>query len=148
MANHSTHFYETEVSWMGERLGELRSPGLPTLQVTSPPEFQGHAGVWTPETLYVASVNACFIMTFLAIAQFSKLELVGLSAAARGRLEKVEGAGHQITEIVLKPRLIIRSSADLERARRMLEKAEKNCFISNSVRTKVTLEPEVMAEQT
>jgi organic hydroperoxide reductase OsmC/OhrA len=147
MANDSTHFYETEVSWLGARLGELRSPGLPTIEVASPPEFQGHAGVWTPENLYVASVNACFIMTFLAIAQFSKLEFVSISAAAGGKLEKIAGAGHQITEIVLKPRLIVRSGTDLERAKRMLEKAEKNCFISNSVRTRVTLEPEVTAEQ-
>jgi peroxiredoxin-like protein len=147
MTTQSPHFYETEVVWVGERIGELRSPGLPTIEVTSPPEFQGHAGVWTPENLFVASVNACFLMTFLAIAELSKLDFVSISAAARGRLEKVEGAGYQITELVLKPKLVVRFSRDVERAGRLLEKAEKNCFISNSIKTRIALEPEVMAEQ-
>jgi peroxiredoxin-like protein len=140
-------FYETEVEWAHERRGNLRSPNLPTLEVVAPPEFQGHEGSWTPEHLYVASVNSCFMTTFLAIAHNSKLEVVSFSAAAMGKLEKVEGAGYQMTEIVLKPRLVIGNSRDLDRAARILEKAEKNCFISNSIKTAVKLEPEIYHKQ-
>ena len=140
-------FYEAEVEWTGERKGDLRSPNLPTLGVAAPPEFQGHEGVWTPEHLYVASVTACFMTTFLAIAENSKLETVSLCAGARGKLEKVEGAGFQITEIVLKPKLVIQFTRDLERAKRIIEKAEKNCFISNSIKTLVTVEPEIYCDQ-
>lgn len=136
-------FYEAEVQWTGERRGELRSPSLPALQVAAPPEFQGHEGTWTPEHLYVASVNACFMTTFLAVAQNSKLEIVSFSANARGALEKVEGLGYQMTEIVIRPQLVVRSSHDLERAARILEKAKKNCLISNSIKTVVRVEPEL-----
>lgn len=141
MANQLPYFYETEVKWTGERRGDLRSPNLPNLQVASPPEFQGHEGTWTPEHLYVASVNACFMTTFLAIAALSKLEFVSFSANAIGKLEKIEGNGYQITEIVLRPRLVVRHSRDLERAGRILEKAEKHCLISNSIKTVVKFEP-------
>lgn len=147
MSHHSPYFYETEVGWTGARRGDLRSPHLPALQIAAPPEFQGHEGVWTPEHLYVASVNACFITTFLAIAELSKLEFVSLSATARGKLEKVEGQGYQITEIILRPKLFIRHRRDLERAARLLEKAERNCLISNSIKTAVRLEPVLEAEQ-
>jgi organic hydroperoxide reductase OsmC/OhrA len=141
-------FYEAEVEWTEERKGNLRSPNLPTLRLDAPPEFQGHEGAWTPEHLYVASVNGCFMTTFLAIAQNSKLEVVSFRATARGKLEKIEGSGYQITEIILKPMLVIRKSRDLERASRILEKAEKGCLISNSIKTVVKLEPEIYHAQT
>ena len=140
-------FYETEVEWVGERRGNLRSANLPALEVVAPPEFQGHEGRWTPEHLYVASVSSCFMTTFLAIAQNSKLEIVSFSVAAKGKLERIEGAGHQVIQIVLKPRLMIRNSRDLERASRILEKAERNCLISNSIKTTIKLEPEIYHAQ-
>ena len=95
----------------------------------------------------MASVVSCFMTTFLAIAQNSKLDVVSFCASAQGKLEKVEGAGYQITEIILKPRVVVRDSRDLERAARILEKAEKNCFVSNSIKTAVKLEPQIYHEQ-
>ena len=136
------YYYETEVEWTNQRMGELEAPGLATLQVASPPEFQGHEGVWTPEHYFVASVNSCFMTTFLAIANLSKLEFTSFDSKATGKLDKVEGAGYQMIEIVLRPKLIIRYAKDLERAHRLLEKAEKNCLISNSIKTQVRLELE------
>jgi organic hydroperoxide reductase OsmC/OhrA len=122
---------------------EVRTPGAPAVDVSSPPEFQGEAGMWTPETLFVASVNACFVLTFLAIARLSKLDVVSMRASAQGKLEKSDGGGYRITEIVIKPALIVRSEAERERAERLLEKAERNCFISNSITASVRLEPEI-----
>jgi organic hydroperoxide reductase OsmC/OhrA len=58
------------------------------LQIDAPPEFKGHDGVWTSEHLFVASVNTCFMTTFLAIAENSKLEIVSFKAGATGKLEK------------------------------------------------------------
>ena len=81
--------YSTEVEWTGERHGDLRAPVLPQLQIDAPPEFKGHDGVWTPEHLFVASVNSCFMTTFLAIAENSKLDIVSFKAGATGKLEKL-----------------------------------------------------------
>jgi peroxiredoxin-like protein len=139
----NSYFYSTEVEWTGERTGDLRAPGLPSLQIDAPPEFKGHDGAWTPEHLFVASVNSCFLTTFLAIAENSKLEFVSFKAGAKGKLEKLDGQGFMMTEIVLRPRLVTRNARDAERASRIFEKAEKHCLISNSVKTKIRLEPEV-----
>lgn len=143
MANQPPYFYETDVEWAGERRGDLRATGLPTLAVATPPEFQGPEGVWSPEHYFVASVNACLMTTFLAIAEISKLPFVAFRSHAQGKLEKVEGQGFQITEIVLRPHLTIVQEPDRERAARLLEKAEKHCFISNSIKTTVRMEPEI-----
>jgi len=136
------YFYSTEVEWTGERHGDLRAPVLPDLRVDAPPEFRGHDGVWTPEHLFVASVNSCFMTTFLAIAENSKLDFISFKAGATGKLEKVE-RGFAMTEIKLHPKLVIKSAADFDRANRILEKAEKHCLISNSIKSETRLEPEI-----
>ena len=135
--------YSTEVEWTGERRGDLSAPHLPDLEVDAPPEFKGHEGAWTPEHLFVAAVNSCFMTTFLAIAENSKLEFVSFSADAKGKLEKLEGQGFIMTEVVLRPKLLVSHARDLERAGRILEKAEKNCLISNSIKTETRLESKV-----
>ena len=135
--------YSTEVAWTGGRSGDLSAPQLPDLEVDAPPEFKGHDGVWTPEHLFVAAVNTCFMTTFLAIAENSKLEFVSFSADAKGKLEKLEGQGFIMTEVVLRPKLLISHARDAERASRILEKAEKHCLISNSIKTETKLQPEV-----
>jgi peroxiredoxin-like protein len=147
MKDQGSFFYGTEIEWTGERRGRLRSSNLPPLDVSAPPEFQGQDGLWTPEHLYVASVNACFMTTFLAIAGNSKLDVVSFSASAEGKLEKIEGGGFQVTEIVLRPRVVLRAARDLGRARRIVEKAERNCFITSSIKTVVKVEPQIYHEQ-
>lgn len=137
------YLYSTEVEWTQERQGDLCSPVLPCLHVDAPPEFKGHDGAWTPEHLFVGAVNSCFMTTFLAIAENSKLDFISFKAAADGKLEKREGQGFVMTEITLRPKLTIRDSRDTARASRILEKAEKHCLISNSIKSEVHLEPEI-----
>ena len=140
------YFYRTEVEWTGQRHGVLASPALPKLDVDAPAEFKGHEGVWTPEHLFVASVNACFMTTFLAIAENSKLEFVRFKAEAVGKLEKLEDKSLMMTRVVLRPKIVVKSNRDAERALRIFDKAEHYCLISNSIRSETTLEPEVEIE--
>jgi peroxiredoxin-like protein len=139
----NNYYYTTEVEWTGERHGDLSASLLPGLKVDAPPEFKGHAGVWTPEHLFVASVNSCFMTTFLAIAENSKLEFVSFSAGAKGKLEKLADQGFVMTEITLQPKLVLSNARDAERASRILGKAEKNCLISNSIKAKTKLELQI-----
>ena len=136
-------FYLTAVEWTGARHGNLTAQSLPALVVDAPPEFKGHEGAWTPEHLFVGAVNSCFMTTFLAIAENSKLDFAGFKTTARGTLEKTEGQRLAITEIVLHPTLTIKNDSDCARAGRILEKAEKHCLIANSARTQIRLEPEI-----
>jgi peroxiredoxin-like protein len=136
-------YYETRVEWAGEKRGRLGAPGLPDVAVATPPEFRGHGGVWSPEHLFVAAVNSCFMTTFLAVAEASRLDFAAFSADATGKLEKQEGQGYAVTEVVVRPRLTVRRAQDAARAARILEKAERHCLISNSVRSAVRVEPVV-----
>ena len=143
MSEAGAFFYETEIEWSHEREGKSSGPQLPTIPVGAPPEFKGREGNWTPEHLFVASVNTCLMLTLLAIAENSKLNLVSYKSTAKGKLEKVQGAGYQITEIVVRPKVVVASAEDLRRVPKILEKAKEGCFISNSIKSAVKLEPEI-----
>jgi peroxiredoxin-like protein len=143
MSHQPPYIYKTEVEWIGQRAGKLFAAGLPDIEVAPPPEFHGMEGVWTPEHLFVAAVNSCFMTTFLAIAELSKLEFVSFDCRSEGLLEKRESSGYQITQITLRPRLVVRHSKDTERAFRILEKAERNCLISKSIKSVARLQPDV-----
>ena len=120
---------------------------LPAVSVGAPPEFKGREGTWSPEHLFVASLNTCYMLTFLAVAENSKVPLVSFSSTTKGKLEKVPESGYQITEIVVKPRVVISSVEDLGRIGRVVEKAKENCFISNSIKGTVKLEPQIYHRQ-
>jgi peroxiredoxin-like protein len=148
MAESSVFYYETEVEWKKEKVGQITGASLPAVPVGAPPEFRGREGNWSPEHLLVASLNTCYMLTFLAIAENSKVPLVSFSSTAKGKLEKVPGSSYQITEILLKPRVVIASADDLERVPRIVAKAKENCFVSNSIKSTITIEPEVFHHQT
>jgi peroxiredoxin-like protein len=149
LMNESTpHFYETEIEWKGEKDLRITSGKLPVIEAGAPPEFKGREGNWSPEHLFVASLNSCYVLTLIAIAEFSKVALVSLSSTATGKLAKIEGGGYQITEIVVKPKVVLASADDLSRMPRILEKAKENCFVSNSIKSAIKIEPEVFHQQT
>jgi peroxiredoxin-like protein len=138
------HHYQVKVNWISDRKGTMSSPVLnSTIEVATPPEFpKGMPGIWSPEHLLVAAVNSCLMTTFLAIAENFKLGFIHFESNADGKLEKVEGK-YQITEVVLSPILTISNDADKEKAMRILEKSEAACLISDSVKAKIILRPQI-----
>jgi len=118
----------------------------PSIAFSAPPEFQGEAGRWTPELLFLASVAGCFVSTFSGIARFSKFEFLSLDLEVKGILLK-EDEGWRFTQVNLHPRLRIGEEKDRTRANRLLEKAEKTCLIVRSINSKVILEPELIVEE-
>ncbi|TVR86528.1 MAG: OsmC family peroxiredoxin [Saprospirales bacterium] len=143
----NTHQYEVNLHWDSESRGTLSSPALPQqIEVAIPPEFpKGMPGIWSPEHLFVASVNACLMTTFLVIAENSKLDFIRFESKAIGTVEKVDRK-YRVTKISLKPVLTIPDTMRKDRAVRILEMSEENCLISNSVNTAIHLQPQVITE--
>ena len=135
------HIYNVDLKWLADRKGEMSSPELVNkIEVATPPQFpKGIEGIWSPEHLFTAAVNSCFMTTFLSIAENSKLEFTNFSCSAIGKLEQVEGK-YLMTEVLLKPILTLRSISDNDKAERILQRSEGACLISNSVKASVTLQ--------
>lgn len=136
--------YTVQINWSKDRIGILHSPELTdSIQVATPPEFPGGiANIWSPEHLFVASVNSCFMSTFLAIAENTKLPYNGFNCQAVGTLDKIDGK-FMITEITLMAKLSISDPLLKEKAGRILEKAEAACLISHSIKSKITMTYEI-----
>lgn len=134
------YIYDVNLAWKEGRIGNLSSPVLEqTVQVATPPEFdKGVEGIWSPEHLFISAVSSCLMTTFLAMADFSKLEFESFSCAATGTLGKVDGK-FAVDKITLKPTVVIKDEKDREKADRLLHKAEASCLISNSVKTEISM---------
>lgn len=134
------HKYNTQLNWIADRRGLMSSPELnESFEVATPPQFpKGMEGIWSPEHLLTAAVSSCFMTTFLAIAENSKLAFDQFSCSASGKLEQIEGK-YLMTEITLEPILTIPIETSIEKAERILIKSEAACLISNSIKSKVTL---------
>ena len=122
----------------------MKSPELnEEVEVATPPQFPGGVeGIWSPEHLFVAAVSSCLMTTFIAIAEYSKLEYESLEIQSTGKLAKIEGK-FMMTEVVLKPKLVIKDEKSVEKAERILHKAEAACLISRSIKSTVTLQTDV-----
>ncbi|WP_312900362.1 OsmC family protein [Chryseobacterium taichungense] len=138
------HFYNVNISWKQDRKGEMSSPELSrSVEIATPPQFpKGVENIWSPEHLFTAAVSSCLMTTFLAIAENSKLEFVNFECSSKGKLEQVEGK-LLMTEVILEPVVTIKNESNREKAERVLQKSEANCLISNSVKSKITMIPQI-----
>lgn len=138
------HEYNVDLDWKEGRVGTLSSPELDEkIEVATPPQFDGGVeGIWSPEHLFVSSVSSCFMTTFVAIAEYSKLSFEDLKVQASGKLDK-EDRKFVVSEITLKPELTIENEKFVEKANRIMEKAEEACLITQSIKTKIHFEPKV-----
>lgn len=138
------HVYHAGAKGGVDGLVRLTSPGVPDLDSAGPKAFGGPGDQWSPETLLLAAVSDCFILTFRAIAAANKLEWESLECNATGTLDKVERE-IRFSQIELDVKLVVGDESVVERAQRLLEKSEKHCLISSSLRcdTKVHAEIQV-----
>jgi uncharacterized OsmC-like protein len=137
------HRYRASVGIAPEGEVSLDSEGLAQMRSLPPPEFGGPGGYWSPETLLLAALGDCTMLTFRAIAKASRFAWRELSADVEGKLERVDG-NSRFTEITLRVRLVVPPGSDPARARQLLEKSEKGCPVSNSLTATKHLEAEIV----
>ncbi|HZU42523.1 MAG TPA: OsmC family protein [Terriglobales bacterium] len=136
--------YRTTAHWSAHRTGIVEAEEIPrTINFSAPPEFGGDPGLWTPEHLLAAALATCFVSTFRAVADASKLEVLALAADVDGVLEKGQ-SGFSFTEYRLRPKLTIAREEDRERAGRLLAKAEHVCLVTRSLSGRVEMQAEIL----
>jgi peroxiredoxin-like protein len=137
------HRYEVRIAGGPQGYATLKSGGVPELRTAPPIEFDGPGDAWSPEQLLLAAVEACFVLTFRAIAAASGIEFASIAVEGEGIVDRRDGRT-RFTEIVLRPRLTLPAGVDWVRVQRALEKAERTCLVSGSLATPIRLEPEIV----
>ena len=125
--------YKTIVTWNREKKGFLSSVGKQTIEIATPPEFKGHEGIWTPEDLFVASVNSCIMTTFLYYIEKEETKFLSYKCEAEGILERTENK-FMFSEIKIRPYILVKQENDIQIVKDIIELCKKNCLISNSIK--------------
>ncbi len=137
------YLYHTRVKWEGERKGTLACDDKPDIGFATPPEFQGHPGLWSPEDLYVAAANTCFMSTFITFASRLGVRFLAYESGSEGLLTTSDGK-FKFTEITLTPRVTVASQDDAEKAHQALAQAHEHCLVANSMGNRVVVRGEVV----
>jgi organic hydroperoxide reductase OsmC/OhrA len=116
----------------------VSTDGAPEIDTTAPPEFGGPPGHWSPETLLVAAIADCYLLSFRASARASRLDWLSVTVDVEGVLDKVDGVT-RFTRCRLAPRLTIAPGASEVLARGVLVNAKRMCLITNSLQAECEL---------
>lgn len=120
----------------------LSADGMRVIESAPPREFDGPGNQWSPEGLLTAAVADCFVLGFRAIAAASKFAWTSLEARTEGTLDRADGKMRFI-RFATHAKLLVPAGTDVDRARRLLEKAEQSCLVANSLNSERHLTVEV-----
>lgn len=110
------------------------------IEVSNPPEYYGNAKDPNAEELLIASVSCCYMQTLLAVASKQGYNIKHYSDDAVGNLGKDENGRMCITEINLNLKITFEGIQPHETMLTNIQKkALDNCFISNSVCSKINI---------
>ena len=133
------HVYSVSASGSATGIVPVSSKGVPVIDTAPPIEFDGPGDAWSPETLLVAAVANCFILTFRGVARAAKLEWERVECQVEGVLERMDGVT-RFSRFKTRVTLQLAAGADRSRAHELLERAEQLCLIANSLRGERELE--------
>jgi len=130
--------YETSLDWTEQKKGVLHAVKKPDITIACPPEFGGHPGIWSPEDLFLASVEVCILTTFLWFVQKYQIPLSSYSSKAKGIVQLVGGV-FQFTTINIDIEIEVTSKESLGDIDSLTKKVKRACLISNSITTQVDI---------
>jgi organic hydroperoxide reductase OsmC/OhrA len=144
------HHYSASCAWQGstaagyDAYDRTHRAGTPpadaSVTLSSDPAFGGDPALLNPEQLLVLAAASCQLLSFLAVAARARIDVVEYVDEATGEMPEGDKP-IRITRITLRPRITVRDDTGDDRLRHLTEVAHRECFIANSLRTDVVVEP-------
>ncbi|TAK68150.1 MAG: OsmC family peroxiredoxin [Betaproteobacteria bacterium] len=153
------HHFSAKLTWTGAAKGGTSSyesysrdhlievPGKPPLPGSADKAFRGDSSRHNPEDLLVMSLSACHMLTYLAQAARSGVQVVAYSDEASGIMQMQQGK-MRFTQVSLRPQVVIAAGSDVALAERLHRQAHEHCFIANSVNFRVSCDARVSVAET
>ena len=145
------HRYETRLQWSGStglgwdhydrEHGAIAPPAEQEVRLTTG-ESQGDPAVLNPEQLVVMAASSCQMLFFLHLASKARIDVVEYVDEASAVMP-LDDEPVRLTEITLRPRIVIAGDASEERVQKLVHTAHEHCYVANSLKSEVTLEPQV-----
>jgi organic hydroperoxide reductase OsmC/OhrA len=147
----ATNAYETRVHWTGSTgLGwenydrthvATASPAEQEVRITTG-ESKGDPSILNPEQLVLMAASSCQMLWFLHLAAKARIDVVEYEDAATAMMP-MDREPVRITEITLRPRIVVAGEADEARVRKLADTAHAHCFVANSLNSRMTLQPTI-----
>ena len=112
--------------------------GQDVITPSASPAYKGDGKHGDPEDMLVAALSSCHMLSFLAICTKKKVTVQSYEDDATGFLEN-DGGKLWITRVILRPKVVC--SADAATLEQIHHLAHDACFIANSVKTDISVEP-------
>lgn len=148
----TTHVYRSRLDWSGST-GAGYEAYARTHRVVVPPAggeivlssdaaFRGDARLPNPEQLLLAAASSCQLLSFLALAARARVDVLAYEDEGEALMPESEQP-MRITRIALRPRILVAAGADLDRVRRLVERAHEECFIANTLNAHISVVPAI-----
>ena len=148
------HTYRTRCTWSGSTgLGYEHyrrehavsaPPAAATLALSADPAFRGDPARLSPEQLLVMAASSCQLLSFLAVAARARLDVLSYEDDAEGVMPENDKPV-RLVAIYLRPRIVLAPGpADEVRVRQLVDLAHRECYIANSLKTEITVEPVIV----
>jgi organic hydroperoxide reductase OsmC/OhrA len=148
-----THRYHAHCAWAGSTgVGydayrrdhdATAQPADAQLALSSDPAFGGNPTRLNPEQLLVLAASSCQLLSFLAVAARARIDVVAYKDDAVGEMPD-DVTPTRLTRIVLRPRITLSRPVSEERVRHLVQVAHRECYIANSLKTEVEVNPSIV----
>jgi organic hydroperoxide reductase OsmC/OhrA len=147
-----THRYESRLRWTGSTALGFDHYDREHVAVAPPAEqeirlttgaAQGDPSVLNPEQLLLMAASSCQALWFLHLAAKARIDVVEYEDEATALMPE-DDPPVRITEITLRPRIVVAGDASEERIRKLAHTAHERCYIANSLNGELRLDPQIV----
>jgi organic hydroperoxide reductase OsmC/OhrA len=144
-----THRYRAHVRWSGstdlgyeayDRAHEATAPPAEQTVRLTTGESHGDPRLPNPEQLLVMAASSCQLLWFLHLAAKARIDVVEYEDEPTAEMPEGEG----LSQIVLRPRIVLGSEASEERIEKLVHTAHEHCNVAASLSTPIAVEPRVV----
>jgi organic hydroperoxide reductase OsmC/OhrA len=136
--------YHARLVWSGGALGPTKSvesysrefraefDGKPSFRGSADPAYQGDPALYNPEDLLLSSLSACHMLSYLAVCAHAGIPVVSYEDAVIGTVTRRDGKV-RFVDVLLRPKVVLETGSNIEKARQLHDRAHGICIIANSV---------------
>lgn len=146
------HTYRAHCAWTGSTgaghpdysraHAATAAPARDALVLSADSAFLDDPDHLNPEQLLVMAAASCQLLSFLAVAARARIDVLAYDDHAEGVMP-ADDRPLRLTRIRLRPRIVVTAGPTPERVRHLVEVAHRECYVANSLRTEIDVEPRI-----
>ena len=150
------HNYALKINWTGnsgsgtnsyksyERSFEVSVDGKEIINGSSDSSFNGDKTKYNPEELLLAFMSSCHMLWYLHLCADDGIIVTSYIDNAEGIMVENDNGGGKFEQVILKPVISVTENSMIENAIILHAKANKLCFVANSVNFRISHQPVIL----